>query len=63
MAEVAVIAGSISVFAAGFAAWYTLWHRRLASSFERVPVRSGRTAYLLREGVVLEGTRRREGAR
>ena len=63
MAEVAVISGSIGVFVAGFAAWYTLWHRRLATSFERVPVRSGRAAYLLREGVVLDGTRRSEGAR
>jgi hypothetical protein len=63
MAEVAVIAGSIGVFVAGFLGWYTLWHRRLGSSFERAPVRTGRTAYLLREGVVLEGTRRDEGAR
>jgi hypothetical protein len=60
MAEVAVIAGSIGVFVTGFLGWYALWHRRLASSFERVPVRTGRTAYLLREGVVIEGTHRDE---
>ena len=63
MAEVAVIAGSIGIFVAGFLAWYTLWHRRLESSFERVAVRTGRRAYLLREGVVLEGPHRGEDAR
>jgi hypothetical protein len=57
MIEVAVIAGSLGVFAAGFVSWYTLWHRRLSSSFERVPVQTGRTACILREGVVLNGTR------
>jgi hypothetical protein len=41
MIEVAVIAGSLGVFAAGFVSWYTLWHRRLSSSFERVPVQTG----------------------
>jgi hypothetical protein len=41
MIEVAVIAGSVGVFVAGFGAWYTFWHRRLASSVERVPVRTG----------------------
>jgi hypothetical protein len=41
MIELAVIAGSVGVFVAGFVAWYTLWHRRLAASFERVPVRTG----------------------
>jgi hypothetical protein len=63
MAEVAVTAGSIGVFAAGFLGWYTLWHRRMASSFERVPVRAGRSAYLLRQDVVHQGAFRDEGAR
>jgi hypothetical protein len=63
MAVVAVIAGSIGIFVAGFVAWYTLWHRRLESSFERVPVQTGRSAYLLREGVVLDVTDRDEAAR
>ena len=57
MFEMAVVGGSAGVFVAGFAAWYTLWHRRLAASFERVPVHAGRTAYLVRDGVVLGGTR------
>ena len=58
MVEVAVIAGSLVVFAAGFVSWYTLWHRRLNSSFERVPVQTGRSAYVLRDGIVLDGTHR-----
>jgi hypothetical protein len=62
MVEVAVIVGSIGVFVAGFVT-YALWHRRLASSFERVPVRTGRRAYLLRHGAVLDETRRDGGLR
>lgn len=53
---ITLIVGSLSFFVAGFAAWYTLWHRRLASSFERVPVRvgrSGRSVHVLREDVEL----------
>jgi hypothetical protein len=46
MAMITLIVGSVGLFAAGFAAWYTIWHRR-AASFERVPVRTGRS---VREG-------------
>lgn len=56
MFEMAVVAGFAGVFVAGFVSWYTMWHRRLAASFERVPVHAGRTAYLVRDGVVLDGT-------
>jgi hypothetical protein len=44
---ITLIVGSVGLFAAGFAAWYTIWHRRAAASFERVPVRTGRS---VREG-------------
>ena len=44
MAEITVILGSIGLFVAGFVAWYTLWHRRVATSFERVRVGSARSA-------------------
>ena len=54
MINVAVIAGSIGVLAS-LVGWYALWHRRLASSFERVPVRTGRHAFLLRRGVGVDG--------
>ena len=46
-----LIAGSAVLFVAGFVAWYTIWHRRVESSFERVPVRAGRSAPVQREGV------------
>ncbi|HEX3333767.1 MAG TPA: hypothetical protein VHS57_05460 [Acidimicrobiales bacterium] len=50
---ITLIIGSIAFFVAGFAAWYTLWHRRLESSFERVPVRTGRSVHVLRQDVDL----------
>jgi hypothetical protein len=56
MVDVVGITISLGVFVAGFASWYSLWHRRLSSSFERVPVRAGRTAYLVRDDVVLDRT-------
>ena len=43
MAMITLIVGSVGLFVAGFAAWYTIWHRRVAASFERVPVRTGRS--------------------
>ena len=44
MAEVSVILGSAGLFIAGFLAWYTMWHRRTATAFERIPVRTARSA-------------------
>jgi len=41
---ITLIVGSVGLFAAGFAAWYTIWHRR-AASFERVPVRTGHAVH------------------
>ncbi|MDR3661379.1 MAG: hypothetical protein P4L86_13490 [Mycobacterium sp.] len=49
-----LIVGSVGLVVAGFAAWYTIWHRRVESSFERVPVRAGRSVHVLREGVDLD---------
>jgi len=57
MVEMAVMAGSLGVFAAGCVAWYTLWHRRLASGLERARVQSGRRPNLPPEGVVFDGRR------
>ena len=51
MAEISLLVGSVGLVVAGFAAWYTIWHRRVESSFERVPVRAGRSVHVLREGV------------
>jgi hypothetical protein len=53
MAEITVILGSVALFAAGFAGWYTMWHRRLATAFETVPVGAARSAYVVRRGVAL----------
>jgi len=48
MAEITMIMGSFALFVAGFVAWYTLWHRKVESCFERVPVDTNRSAYLVR---------------
>lgn len=58
MATLSLIIGSVALFAAGFAVWYTIWHRRVEAAFERVPVESGRSVHVLREGVHLGGDRR-----
>jgi hypothetical protein len=57
MGALALIAAAIGFFVAGFVTWYTLWHRRVRNAFEKVPVARGRTAYVLRRGVALEGRR------
>lgn len=54
MAEITLIVGSVGLVVAGFAAWYTIWHRRIESSFERVPVRARRSVHVLREGADLD---------
>ena len=51
MVEATVIAGSVGVVVAGLVTSYTLWHRRLASSLERVPVRTGPDARHREEGL------------
>jgi hypothetical protein len=54
MAMIALIIGSVALIVTGFVAWYTVWHRRFESSFERIPVRSGRSLPILRQNVELE---------
>ncbi len=57
MGVLALIAEAVGFFVAGFVSWYTLWHRRVRHAFEKVPVARGRSAYVLRRGVVLEDRR------
>jgi hypothetical protein len=58
MAEVTLIVGCGSLFAIGFVSWYTIWHRRVESRFQKVPVATGRSTHELRPGADL----RRGGA-
>ena len=55
MAEIVVILGAPGTFVAGFVAWYTMWHRRMATAFERVPVGTARSALVVRRGAELPG--------
>jgi uncharacterized iron-regulated membrane protein len=48
MVQITMVLGSVALFVAGFVAWYTLWHRRIESAFERVRVGNGRKVHLLR---------------
>jgi hypothetical protein len=45
-----LIIGSIALFAGAFATWYTVWHLRIESRFERISVGDGRSAHVLRQG-------------
>ena len=47
MTQIMMIVGPVALFVAGFVAWYTLWHRRLESGFERVRVGYGRNVHLV----------------
>jgi hypothetical protein len=58
MAEVTLIVGGGALFATGFVSWYTIWHRRVESCFEKVPVATGRSAHVVRRGADLD----RDGA-
>ena len=53
MATLTLIIGSITLFAGVFATWYTVWHLRIESRFERIPASDGRPVYVLRRGVSL----------
>jgi hypothetical protein len=55
MAVFTLTMGSGVAFVGGFVTWYTLWHRKLATSFEKVSVGTGRSAHVLRRGVSLGG--------
>ena len=58
MAEITAFLVAAGLFIAGFVAWYTLWHRRVATAFERVPVGADRSALVVRRGVELPGNTR-----
>lgn len=58
MATLTLIIGSIGFFAGAFATWYTVWHLRIESRFERISVGHGRSAHVLRRGVSLGDDRR-----
>jgi hypothetical protein len=55
MAEIAVMLGAVGTFVTGFVAWYTMWHRRMATAFERVPVGTARSALVVRRDAELPG--------
>ena len=55
MVDISVILVAVASFIAGFVAWYTLWHRRMAAAFERVPVGADRSALVVRRGADLPG--------
>ena len=48
MEEITVILSAVGLFVAGFVAWYTMWHRRVATAFERVPVETDQSAHVVR---------------
>jgi hypothetical protein len=58
MAEITAILVAGGFFIAGFVAWYTMWHRRMAAAFERVPVGAERSALVVRRGADLPGNTR-----
>jgi hypothetical protein len=58
MAEIVMILGAAGLFVAGFVAWYTMWHRRMETAFERVPVGTDRSALVVRRGADLPGNSR-----
>ena len=53
-----MILGAVGMFMAGFVAWYTVWHRRMATAFERVPVGTARSALVVRRGAEVPGNTR-----
>jgi hypothetical protein len=58
VAEATLIVGGGALFVTGFVSWYTIWHRRVESCFEKVPVATGRSAHVLRREADLD----RDGA-
>jgi hypothetical protein len=54
MTQLTLIASTVGLFVAGFVAWYTMWHRKVESCFERVPVGERRTVHLVRQDVALD---------
>ena len=55
MATLTLIIGSIALLAGAFATSYTVWHLRMESRLERIPVGDGRSARALHQGGSLGG--------
>jgi hypothetical protein len=55
MAEITLILGAVGLFVTGFVAWYTVWHHRAATAFERVPVGTARSAHVVRTAAERRG--------
>jgi len=53
MTGIVAIVGFSAVFVAGSLRWYRSWHRRVETALEKVPVRHGHSARVLRQGVGL----------
>ncbi|HEX4126722.1 MAG TPA: hypothetical protein VHX67_04000 [Acidimicrobiales bacterium] len=58
MAEITAVLAAAGLFITGFVAWYTMWHRRAATAFERVPVGTDRSVLVVRRGADLPGNSR-----
>jgi hypothetical protein len=54
MTQITLIASTVGLFVAGFITWYTMWHRKVESCFERVPVGDRRAVHLVRRDVALD---------
>lgn len=50
MAMITVVAGSAGLLAAGVVGWFAIARHRVASSLQRVPVRTDRPVRAVREG-------------
>jgi hypothetical protein len=50
MALLAMMVGSVTLFGGGFVVWYALWHRKVESCFEAVPIDGRRSVHVLRPG-------------
>jgi hypothetical protein len=58
MAEIVAMLVAAGLFIAGFVLWYSMWHRRMDASFERVRVGPDRSALVVRRGADLPGNTR-----
>ncbi len=50
MAMITLVVGSVGLCAAGLVAWYAIWRPRVASSLQRVPVRTDPSPRVVRGG-------------
>ena len=50
-----MILGAAGSFVAGVVGWYTMWHRRMVTTLERVPVGTARSALIVHRDAGLPG--------